>query len=591
MKTRLLLLLLFINSAIAFSQIGFINTSSSLITTTTAQVQGDVLINCAAGATYYLEYSTSSAFTNPTTLSFTGSANITRTVNLTGLTPATTYFWRFYGTYNAGGCNTIRVVSPNRSFITLTALPTLNVTSYPATLNGATIFYTLNANNSATTSIIRYGLSSSNLSNQVIGFQTSGPSNNSYFVNITGLVPNTQYYFQVEATNSFGTVMSSILSFTTDAQTPGIYSVAATTITTNSASINYSLWDKGLATTSVVKYGLVSGSLTSQVAGFSVSGDRTVAGNASLTGLNPNTTYHYQVEATNSAGTSMSSIGNFTTSALPSQIANYPFNNSLNDAAGNNPFSSLNTSFVNDRFSQAVSAVRIGSTTVPSAATIPNLPIGSAERTISFWHKKPVHSTAVGLFAYGTSGSLQTLGIYLVANGNYVFQGSVTDVTFPSSSTAANTWVNTVVTYKNGVVKLYNNGVFVASANLNLNTGSSTFKLGGNQAIVEFDDLQIYNYELSAAQVGEVFNNNTLSSSDFSNNNLKVALYPNPVNDILNIETANEIKSIEIYNLLGQKVKTTKSRNINVADLSNGTYVVRVEDTNNALETMKIIKQ
>ena len=36
-------------------------------------------------------------------------------------------------------------------------------------------------------------------------------------------------------------------------------------------------------------------------------------------------------------------------------------------------------------------------------------------------------------------------------------------------------------------------------------------------------------------------------------NNLEVALYPNPVQDLLNINVDNAIKSVEIYNIQGQK--------------------------------------
>ncbi|SFB04259.1 Por secretion system C-terminal sorting domain-containing protein [Flavobacterium swingsii] len=469
--------------------------------------------------------------------------------------------------------------------------PAVTVTTYPTTHNSATINYTMSDFGLNTTSLVRYGLSSGNLSSQATGTSTTGNGTVNGSANLSGLLPNTTYYFQVEATNSSGTTTSPILSFTTQSQAPGIYSVAASSITTNSASIDYSAWDKGLATTTVVKYGLSSGNLTNQVTGFSVSGDTTISGNVSLTGLTPATTYYYQVEATNTAGVSTSTEASFNTLALPSQIANYPFNNSLNNAGGTNPFSAPNTTFVADRNSQVTSAVRIGSTTTPSTATIPNLPIGTTERTISFWHKKPTHATAIGLFAYGTGGSLQTFGIYLLANGNYVFQGSVTDVAFTGSATAANTWINTVVTYKSGVVKLYNNGVFVGSTNLNLNTGSSTFRLGGNQAIVEFDDLQFYNYELSASQVGELHNNNVLASSNFSQNNLKVAFYPNPVRDILNIETDTEIKSVEVYNLQGQKVFYSNQKQVNISDLASGIYMIRIEDTNNAVETKRIVKE
>jgi hypothetical protein len=277
----------------------------------------------------------------------------------------------------------------------------------------------------------------------------------------------------------------------------------------------------------------------------------------------------------------------------PEQITNYPFNNSLNNATGSSPFSSPNTSFVNDRNSQASSAIRVGSTSVPLIATIANLPIGGAERSISFWHKKSTHTVPVGLFAYGTATSGRTFGLYFASNGNYVFQSSVNDVIFTNSSTGSGgDWVHSVLTFKNGFVKLYNNGTFInGNQNVNLNTENSTFRLGGNGAIVEFDDLKIYNYELTATEVGQLYTTNTLSAKDFSTKNLKVSLYPNPVKDVLNIETATEIKSVAIYNLLGQKVKTAKSRNIKVADLSNGTYMVRVEDVNNAVETMKIVKQ
>ena len=334
--------------------------------------------------------------------------------------------------------------------------------SYSITASSATISNIITSSSNVT---VYYQLATGSASNVALS-PTYGGSTNSTGTwtvpfNLSGLTPNTTYYFRFRADNASGTSYSTTGSFTTLSAVPTI-NFTNSPSTYNSTSVAYSLNANGLATTSLVRYGLSSGSLTNQVAGFSVSGNTTISGNVSLTGLNPATTYYYQVEATNTAGISTSTVASFTTLALPSQIANYPFNNSLNNSGGSNPFSAPNTTFVADRASQVTSAIRIGSTTVPSTATIPNLPIGNTERTISFWHKKPTHTTAIGLFAYGTGGSLQTFGVYLLANGNYVFQGSVTDYTFTSSATAANAWVHTVVTYKNGVVKLYNNGsIFV----------------------------------------------------------------------------------------------------------------------------------
>ena len=51
----------------------------------------------------------------------------------------------------------------------------------------------------------------------------------------------------------------------------------------------------------------------------------------------------------------------------------------------------------------------------------------------------------------------------------------------------------------------------------------------------------------------------------------------------------NEVKSVEIYSLQGQKVLTSNSKNINVSNLSKGMYLVRIEDSNNAVSTQKLI--
>jgi hypothetical protein len=81
----------------------------------------------------------------------------------------------------------------------------------------------------------------------------------------------------------------------------------------------------------------------------------------------------------------------------------------------------------------------------------------------------------------------------------------------------------------------------------------------------------------------------SLSAEDFSQNNLEVALYPNPVNDVLNIESELELKSVEIYSIQGQKVLTTNQKKINVSDLAAGMYMVRIQDLDNNIATKKII--
>ena len=51
----------------------------------------------------------------------------------------------------------------------------------------------------------------------------------------------------------------------------------------------------------------------------------------------------------------------------------------------------------------------------------------------------------------------------------------------------------------------------------------------------------------------------------------------------------NEVKSVEIYSIQGQKVMSATSKNVNVSNLSKGMYLVRIEDENNAVATQKVV--
>lgn len=81
----------------------------------------------------------------------------------------------------------------------------------------------------------------------------------------------------------------------------------------------------------------------------------------------------------------------------------------------------------------------------------------------------------------------------------------------------------------------------------------------------------------------------TLSAGEFSFNEIK--LYPNPVsNGVLNLETSsNEALNVEFYNMLGQRVLTSKaSKNINVSSLNAGIYLVKINQGSSSL-TKKIV--
>ncbi|MBP6660196.1 MAG: T9SS type A sorting domain-containing protein [Chitinophagales bacterium] len=88
-----------------------------------------------------------------------------------------------------------------------------------------------------------------------------------------------------------------------------------------------------------------------------------------------------------------------------------------------------------------------------------------------------------------------------------------------------------------------------------------------------------------------------VEESSIEDLNNSVAIYPNPTNDYVTITANNkEIKSIQINNLVGGKLKTYQFRNnlkqqtLNISDLTTGVYIVAIEVEGNNTITKKLIK-
>jgi hypothetical protein len=84
----------------------------------------------------------------------------------------------------------------------------------------------------------------------------------------------------------------------------------------------------------------------------------------------------------------------------------------------------------------------------------------------------------------------------------------------------------------------------------------------------------------------------SLANDSFDNANF--TYYPNPVKNTLNLSYNKEISNIEVYNLLGQKIKSDRvnanDAQIDMSNLANGAYMVRVT-SDNQVKTIKVIKQ
>lgn len=68
-------------------------------------------------------------------------------------------------------------------------------------------------------------------------------------------------------------------------------------------------------------------------------------------------------------------------------------------------------------------------------------------------------------------------------------------------------------------------------------------------------------------------------------------IYPNPASDFVNIESKEDINSVEIYAMTGQQVMTGASSELNVSHLNKGIYLIKIYLKNGKTETHKLIKK
>lgn len=71
-------------------------------------------------------------------------------------------------------------------------------------------------------------------------------------------------------------------------------------------------------------------------------------------------------------------------------------------------------------------------------------------------------------------------------------------------------------------------------------------------------------------------------------------IYPNPVNDVLNIKSTKEIKELHIFNMVGQKVYSEKNReknsSVRTSNLPKGMYILQTIDQQGNTKSSKFIK-
>jgi len=308
----------------AAKKLGRMTVAPTAAAVTTSAVGVDTATLAAAvtpnseDTTYHFEWGTTTSYGQATaeTNAGTGASARTATATLTGLSVATTYHVRVVAT-NATGTT----IGPDRAFAT-TAAGAPVATSGAATGVGpddATLNATINQAQGATTTYhFEWGTTASYDSRIPAGEApvASDGSDHAVAEDLTGLEPNTTYHFRVVATSGGTATAGDDITFTTDAVLPSADTTSADAVSAGGATVSGTVDPMNSPTMYRFEWGETTAyGNTAPAADEAVGSDHaphTVV--ETLSGLVPNTTYHFRVVATSQSGTTAGADQAFTTS-------------------------------------------------------------------------------------------------------------------------------------------------------------------------------------------------------------------------------------------------------------------------------------
>jgi phosphodiesterase/alkaline phosphatase D-like protein len=403
--------------------------TASSITSGGATLNGTVnALSSSTSVTF--EYGLSDSYGSSVTADqspVTGSSDTPVSKAINGLAPNTQYHYRVVG-INSNGTS----YGLDQTFTTPALAPSA-VTS-PAngiTTSGATLNGTVSAFNASTTVTFEYGLDDT-YGTTVTADQSpvTGSSDTLVSNAITGLAPNTQYHYRIVAVNAGGTTRGLDQTFTSAAAKPTAVADPASGITTSGATLNATVNALNASTTVTFEYGLAD------TYGSSVSADQSPVGGSTntsvskaITGLAPNTQYHFRVVAVNAGGTSNGLDHTFSTSAAaPSAVTDSASSLTKTGATLNGTVNALNASTIvtfeyglTDTYGSAIAADQSpvsGSTDTPVSVAISGLTPATT------YHYRVVTVNAGGT-TRGTDLTFTTASDVCVAFGNTTVNWSV----------------------------------------------------------------------------------------------------------------------------------------------------------------------
>jgi len=258
------------------------------------------------------------SYTDPSTTKITTPGQLgSFGVSVTNLTPGTTYFFSAFAKNQnnfVGGSILYIIATPLQLPVVFTNPIVQNITQNSATVSGQVL-------NRWGKTITNMGIvfSTQPSFNPSIIRTYSPPTDNSFNMIITGLQPNTTYYFYAYATTSDGQGKGEVQSFTTSSVTsPTLTTTTISNLTYNSATSGGNILSNGFS--NITQTGVcwsTSPNPTIDLTTKTTNGPNSTSFISNLSGLEPLQTYFIRSYATNSVGTGYGNELSFTTPPSP----------------------------------------------------------------------------------------------------------------------------------------------------------------------------------------------------------------------------------------------------------------------------------
>ena len=235
-------------------------------------------------------------------------------------------------------------------------------------------------------------------------------------------------------------------------------------------------------------------------------------------------------------------------------------------------------------------------TSAPTTVTVnalPATPTISASGATTFCQGGSVTLTSSSATGNTWSNGATTQSITVSEAGSYsvsVNVGGCDSLSSAETTVSVNATPDAGITQSGGIITVAQQGAtyqWFTCANVEIdNEVGQTFiptAVGDYYVVVSNGDCTVTSACISVT---------TLSTRDFGYN--QFTIYPNPVNDVLNIEYTAVLKQVEVFNVVGQKVISTNANGtsvqIDMSHLPAGTFFVKAT-SGNASKVYKVIKR